>query len=337
MPVDVTLGEVARQAGVSPATASRALNGKDGVKPDVRDRVRLIANALGYRPNRAARNLAGGRTSVIGLIVGSSHFRNDFYSTALVEEVAAAADQRDEGLMLLADSKSPSQSVRNMVSDGLVEGVIVTALAAGDRWVGELIEARIPTVLVGAHPRRPDVCVVDVENLQSTATVVGRMLDTGCERVAILTGPVHRPDAATRLEGFVQAHTERGLEVDPSLIFRSDFHRRSGYEATAEIIQSGADGVYASNDEMAFGLFHGLRENNVAVPDDISLAGFDGTFATDFSAPELTTIVVPYGAIAQSAVASLVELIGGGSPPMVQIIEPEIRFGETTRPLDIAP
>ncbi len=331
-PVDVTLGQVARQAGVSPATASRALNGKNGVKPDVRERVKIIADALGYRPNRAARNLAGGRTSVIGLIIGSSHFRDDFYATTLVEAVAFEADRHDEGLMLLTDSKSPSTAVRNMVSDGLVEGVIVGALAAGDEWVVELIEANVPTVLVGAHPPQPDVCVVDVETLRSTADLVGHMIDSGCERLAILTGPSYRQDALTRLDGFRLAHSERDLAVDEDLVFRSNYRRRSGYDLSDTIIESGANGVFASNDDMAFGLFQGLRERHVSVPGDISLAGFDGTFSTDLSAPELTTIVVPYEQLAQAAVRSLVQLIDGETPAMVQMIEPEIRFGETTRP-----
>ncbi|MEL6984035.1 MAG: LacI family DNA-binding transcriptional regulator, partial [Actinomycetota bacterium] len=192
---DVSIEQVARAAGVSAATVSRALNDKAGVRDDVRDRVRLVADGLGYRPNRAAKHLAGGRTSIIGLVLPSDKLSTDPYAAALVESVARAAAEADEGLMLILDSGHPSQAVQNLVRDGLVEGVIISAVAIGQRWVDELIEARMPTVLIGSHPHHLDIPVVDVEYRESSARMVGHLLDAGCRRVGTITGPLDRIDA----------------------------------------------------------------------------------------------------------------------------------------------
>ncbi len=329
---DVTLGEVARKSGVSMAAASRALNSKDGVRPEVRDRVRLVAEALGYRPNRAARNLAGGRSSVVGFVVGSGELRLDSYGASLVQSMARAADAHDEGLMLLMDSKEPNVAVQNLIGDGLIDGVIVSAVAIGERWVEELLDARVPTVLVGEHPRRSDVSVVNVENCESSAQIVGHLLDTGCRSVATVTGPMTRVDASLRLQGYRLAHERRGLEIDERMIFHSDFDRRSGYELTETVVACGADGVFGSNDEMSLGLMRGFGERGIKMPDDIAIAGFDGTSETEQGVPALTTVLQPFQEIANTAIETLLRLMEDSDPPpLEQLVIPEIFFGETTR------
>lgn len=327
---DVTLDDVALKSGVSRATASRALNGRDGVRVDVRERVTLVAKALGYRPNRAAKNLAGGRTSVIGLILGTDELRADVYGASLVQAVAKAADAADEGLMVLMDSKRPSDSVANLLRDGLVEGIIVSAVAIGERWIEQLLDAKLPTVLVGAHPRRQDVVVVDVENLESSAAIVGHMLDSGCERVGIISGPLGRVDAQLRLKGYHAAHQRRGLVPAENLQFEGDFSRLSGFEIADSVIDSTVDGVFAANDEMALGFVRRLVQRGMNTPADVCVAGFDGTSTTEIGVPKLSTVEQPFDQLAVAAVGSLVALINGEDVRKEQLIVPKISYGETT-------
>lgn len=327
---DVTLDDVALKSGVSRATASRALNGRDGVRVDVRERVTLVAKALGYRPNRAAKNLAGGRTSVIGLILGTDELRSDVYGASLVQAVAKAADAADEGLMVLMDSKRPSDSVANLLRDGLVEGVIVSAVAIGERWIEQLLDAKLPTVLVGAHPRRQDVVVVDVENLESSAAIVGHMLDSGCERVGIISGPLGRVDAQLRLKGYHAAHQRRGLVPAENLQFEGDFSRLSGFEIADSVIDASVDAVFAANDEMALGFVRRLTQRGMNTPADVCVAGFDGTSTTEIGVPKLSTVEQPFDQLAAAAVGSLVALINGDDVLKEQLIVPKISYGETT-------
>lgn len=328
---EVTLDVVAEQSGVSRATASRALNNRDGVRADVRERVRTVAKALGYRPNRAAQNLAGGRASVIGLVIGQTSLGRNPYSTALIQEVAKAADQHNEGLMLLVDSKEPSEAVRDLLSDGLVDGVIVSAVAAGNRWVDQLLSAEVPTALIGYREANPNTTVIDVENLESSAKVVDHLLDTGCRRVATLTGPLWQLDAADRLNGFRLAHERRSLNVDEALIFNGDFTRPVGYQMADQILELEPDAVFCGNDAMAIGLYRRAIERGLRVPEDLSIAGFDGTSQDEYINPVLTSVAQPYSRLANSAVEALIAEITGHGTSGVKIFEPEVFYGKTTK------
>jgi len=144
------------------------LNGKAGVAADVRDRVQLVADALDYRPNRAAQNLAGGRSSVVGLVMRSQALVEDFYAASLIQAMASAADQHDEGLMLLMGGKEPGRAVANLLRDGLVDGVVVSSVASGEPWVEELLDAKIKTVMFGSHPTRTDLPKIEVENTEAS-------------------------------------------------------------------------------------------------------------------------------------------------------------------------
>ena len=335
MPTNVTLDNVAHAAGVSKATASRALNDKDGVSPEVRERVRSVADELGYRPNRAARNLAGGKASVLGLLLGVGYLRPNLWGSATLESFVYQADDLDEGLMVIGDARAPNVTVRNLIRDGLLDGIIISTVALRLGWIEELLDAQLPIVLLGVHPRRIDVHVVEVENRQSSRTMVEHMLDAGCERVAIVVGKMDRADANARFEGWCEAHTARGLSIDPSLIFTGDFSYESGYGCTEAILKSRPDGVFCSNDLMGLGLGKGLIEAGVSIPDDISLAGFDGLahrYGYELDGKSLTSVEQPFDLLARQAIRAARELAEGGQPELELFIAPELHWGRTTRP-----
>ncbi len=328
---DLTLDDVARRSGVSRATASRALNDRDGVRDDVRERVKTIAQALGYRPNRAAQNLAGGRASVIGLVVGQRVLEGNPYSTVLIQEVAKAADSHNEGLMLLVDTKEPSESVRNLLRDGLIDGVIISVVATGLQWVEELVDASVPTVLIGSDHTRADVTVVDVENTESSAQIVEHLFNTGCRRVATLTGPLEQEDATQRLAGYRLAHSRREVPVDEELIVIGNYDRSTGYKQADRILDLQPDAVFCANDSMAVGLYRRAVERGIRIPEDLSLAGFDGTSRDEFTDPVLTSVVQPYDQLAEIAVQELITAITGTAEPRLRAVTPKLFYGRTTR------
>lgn len=325
----VTLDDVARLGGVSAATASRALNHRSGVRPEVRERITRLASSLGYRPNRAARNLATGRSSVLGLVIPSSELRIDPYGASITHAVARAATEADQGLMLVLDTGEPGRTVRHILRDGLIDGVLVSAVAAGEAWVEELLNADLPTVLIGNHPTRSDVDVVDVENLESSARVTEHLFQQGCSRIATITGPLDRVDARTRLAGYRLAHERRQLAVDERLVLRGDFSRQSGVAAAPAVAELGADGVAAANDEMALGVIQALAAAGIAVPDDVAVAGFDGT-ATEDVTVTVTSVRQPFDAIAHAAIDELLARIDGLPPKGLTLIEPELFVGQSS-------
>ena len=113
----------------------------------------------------------------------------DPYGASLVQALAAAADVHDEGLMLMLARDEPNRAVRRTLLDGLVDGVVVSAVAIGAMWVEELLDAQVPTVLVGAHPTRTDVTTIEVENLEASAALVEHLFEQGYERIALHRRP----------------------------------------------------------------------------------------------------------------------------------------------------
>lgn len=330
-PQAITLDDVARLSGVSRATVSRALNGRTGVNADVRERVRRVAESLDYRPNRAARNLASGRASVIGFVMPSDELTLDPYGASLVQALAGAADHHDEGLMLMLARDEPNRAVRSRLLDGLVDGVVVSAVAIGALWVEELLDAQVPTVLVGAHPTRTDVTTIEVENLEASAALVEHLFDQGYERLAYIAGPQDRVDARRRLEGYRLAFERRGLAVDETMIRQGDFSRRSGQDSMNELVALRPDAVVAANDEMAMGAMRSIELAGMSVPDDVGLVGFDGTSDVWGLEPSLTSVSQPFAAMAELAVSALVQTISGEVPPLHQLVVPELVLGRSSQ------
>ena len=328
MPEQVTLDDVARLSGVSLSTASRALNGRPGVRDDVRQRVSQISGLLGFRPNRAARNLASGRSQVIGLVIPSAELRVDPYGASMTHSVGRAATQRDHGLMLHLAADEPGDTVHHILRDGLIDGLLISTVAIGRPWVEELVSASLPTVLIGTHPTRSDMVGVDVENLESSATAVTHLFEQGCARVATITGKIDRADARLRVDGYRLAHHRAGREVDESLIIEGDFGRESGSVAAHRVIELGADGVFAANDEMAQGAIWTFTRAGVRIPDDVAIIGFDGTTFGEFMNPTLSTMCQPFDAIARTAVDELLARVDGRPPASESILlAPELLIG----------
>ena len=325
----VTLDDVARLSGVSPATASRALNGRPGVRDESRERVRRVAESLGFRPNRAARQLASGRSSVIGLILPTGD-HVDAYGAAILHAVGRAAAAADQGLMLHLAAREPARAVQHVLRDGLVDGVLVSSIGIGTRWIDELLAADLPTVLIGSHPFRDDVDAVDVENLESSAAAVGHLFEQGCERVGLIAGPQDRADARARLAGYRLAHERADRRVDETLVVGGDFTRDSGRRCGDLLACRDVDGVFASNDDMARGAMWAFSQRGLRVPEDVALVGFDGTAIDELVAPTLTSVCQPFDEIAQMAVSELLTVIGGGRRSGAVLVAPELRVGGTS-------
>ena len=320
-----TLREVAALAGVSSATASRALNGREGVDPEVRKRVQEVARTSGYRPNRAAQNLAGGRASAIGLVVGNNLLLHDSYAIAMLGHIAVAADAHDEGLMLILDSESPSKSVNNLIHDGMIDGAIISAVAIGSDWVEELLDSPLPTITIGAHPKRDDIPFVEVDNRRAACHAVLHLMEHGHRRIGLISGLPGRVDAQQREAGYLEAHAMYGLPVDPSLTAAGNYARVSGYEAADALLAQEPDAIFSMNDEMAFGLIKRAGELGVKIPEDISLVGFDASIAGDPTDTRLTSMSQPFTKMADLTVRSLISLTEGKDIPMEQLVQSELK------------
>ena len=324
-----SLDDVARLSGVSRSAASRALNNRPGVRPDVRERISRIADHLGYRPNRAAKNLASGLSSVIGLVIPTADLRVDPYGAAMTHAVGRATAALDLGLMLHLATDEPGATVHHVLSDGLIDGLLISSVAVGS-WVDDLFDSALPTVLIGTHPTRADVISVDVENVESAAIAVAHLFDQGCTKVGCITGPLDRADARARVDGYRLAHRRAGREVDERLVVEGDFSRLSGAAAAPTLFAAGVDGVFASNDEMAVGAMWSGAHRGVRVPNDVMIIGFDGTSLDEFIEPSLSTMAQPFDRIASTAVGLLTAIVHGQPDVTSATITPALVTGGST-------
>lgn len=331
----ITLDDVARLSGVSRSTASRVINDQPGVRPDVRERVQRIADHLGFRPNRAAKQLASGRASVVGLVLPSADLRVDPYGASLTHAVGRAAARADLGLMLHLVPDEPGRTVQHILRDGLIDGLVISSVALGRTWVDDLLASSMPAVLIGRHPTRDDLVTVDVENVRSSARAVTHLFEQGCRRVGTITGPLDRFDARQRLDGYRLAHAQAGRAVDESLIVGGTFERGSAPGAAADLVERGADGIFAANDETAIGALWACTALSVRVPDDVAVVGFDGTGSGLDTHGEVTlsSVVQPFDRLAAEALSLLGAQVEGRldrrSAHHVEI-DPELVVGGTS-------
>ncbi len=317
-----TLDEVARLSGVSRATASRALTGDAKVKDETRKRVKAVAESLGYRPNRAARSLASGKSGVIGLVLPTLLLSDDPYGALLIHGLSDAASRRDLGLMLWLTHQEPGSTVREIFSGGIVDGLVVSATALNHRWVEPILDGGIPSVLLGRHPSRPDVHHLRVDNLAGARLVVEHLVSLGHKKIVTITGPLDRVDAVERLQAYRDAMEENGLTVTDDMISESNYTPDGGLAAMARLLPLKPTAVFCGNDQMAFGATEAIRLAGLDVPTDISIVGFDDFPDARSFRPPLTTVGQDIALLSQRAVDRLAELIADPSLPPEDVILP---------------
>jgi len=310
--MSATSDDVARLAGVSTATVSRALRGVDGVNPRTRDRVLAAAHHLGYVSSPAASRLAGGPTATVAVVV-------PFITRWFFSEVVSGAEEvlRGHGMDLLLYNLGHVEGRERYFSGEALQqradAVLVLCLPLSDLELEALGGARIPVVLVGADVERcPSVRIDDVAGAR---TAVQHLVNLGHERIALISGTPGDPMGFTsqfdRRRGYRETLLAAGLEVDPSLDVPGDFTVEDGEKAMARLLSHPRPptAVFAESDEMAFGALRTLRRAGLSAPQDISLIGFDDHKLADLM--DLTTIAQPVREQGSLAAQMLLDVLGG--------------------------
>jgi LacI family transcriptional regulator len=294
------LADVAERAGVSLATASRALAGRDGVSERVADRVRQVSRDLGYVANLHARTLAGGSTSTVGLIV---HQIDDPYFTEIASGVIGAAGDKDLIVQICHSGRDPQQELRQIRN--LIAQRVGVLIIAGSGYVDARLEAESKAELsafedaggrvavIGRHFLRADAVLPD--NQPAGDTVAAHVLSLGHRRIAVAAGPERLTTVADRLAGIASALERKGGSLAALPVVQTDFTRDGGRHATEQILREHPQttAIIALNDAMAIGVLSSLRAHGIAVPEQMSVAGFDDVSVAADLAPSLTTVRLP--------------------------------------------
>lgn len=300
-----TIKDVARVAGVSVATVSRALNGAENVLPHTRQRILDIARELRYAPSGAARSLITRKTDTVGALLPDLH--GEFFSE-LIRGIDQAARARGLHLLLSSshdDATEAAAALRAM--NGRVDGLIVMSPHADDDFLSQNLPPNLPAVLLNSGLQRPAQRVFAVDNFGGARAMTEHLVASGRRRIAFLGGPAANFEARERERGY-----RAGLATGAAAwVLEGDFSEAGGQRAAAQLLALPAgqrpDAVFAANDIMAIGLLGTLVAAGVRVPEDIALAGFDDIPIARYVSPALTTIHVPIADLGIDALDALAD------------------------------
>ena len=312
--------DIAHLAGVSQATVSRALRGSPLVNEETRRRIQAAAEQLNYKVDKNASNLRRMHTGTLALLffedptTDESHI-NPFFLSMLGSITRACALQ---GYDLLISFQQLSDDwhadfADSKKADGLILLGYGDYLAYRDK-LEKLVEQGTRFVRWGAVlPDQPGVSFGS-DNLCGGRAVAEHLLERGCRRIAFLgDASSHYPEFFGRYNGYVDALTAAGVEVDPALQENAESTEHSGYEAMRHLIMQevGFDAVFAASDLIAIGAMRALSDHGLRVPQDVALAGFDDIATASFVNPPLTTVLQDTGHAGAVLVESLLGLIRG--------------------------
>lgn len=305
----VTIKDVAREAGVSVASVSRALNGTGGVTAETEQRIREVATRLRYVPHGAARSLITRRTHTVGTLLPDMY--GEFFSE-LIRGIDLAA--RARGLHLLVSSahdgvEEAAAALRTM--RGRVDGMIILSPRADAAFLRANLPESLPTVLLNSPVQEPPYSVLNIDNRGGAYAMVRHLAVAGGYRdIAFIAGPEHNFDARERERGYREAMAEFAADA-PLRVLSGDFTEESGYRAGQQLLTMTPRprAVFAGNDMMAIGCLLALQEAGLNVPGDVAVAGFDDIPIARYVSPTLTTVRVRIVDLGRSALERLAALL----------------------------
>ncbi|MFP9137447.1 LacI family DNA-binding transcriptional regulator [Devosia sp. XGJD_8] len=289
-----TLSEVAEAAGVSPTAVSRYLNNRIELPQATRDRIDAAIAKLNYRPNLLAKRLSTGKTEAISLV--TPEIANPFFAE-LAAAVEAAAQQHGYAVYMSSTQGDRAREIDAIqrLQDQHVDGLIMMTNQPDDGTLAALLEPHHNVVLLDEDIPGVPVPRVFVENEQGGYLATRHLIEAGHREIAIIGGPQRLMSVSERLAGFERAMHEAGLAVRPGWVLLGQYTRDYGRAAAMHLLHSAQrpTAILACSDYIAIGVLQATRQAGIAVPDGLSLVGFDDMPFAELVDPPLTTIRQP--------------------------------------------
>ncbi len=292
----ITLKDIAKEAGVSTASVSRALNNKEDIRPSTKERILRIAKREGYVANAVARSLKAKRTETIGTVI--TDISDPFFAPIVkgIEKVA-----REEGYhLILCDTdenyQMEKEALRTLI-EKRVDGLLITPVQTDYQDIVELKRKKIPLVLLARHfdfeLLETDHVVPD--EIKGAFSITTYLIEKGHRRILFINGPIYVSSAKERLAGYKRALLETGVRIDKALIREGGIKMEDGYTIMKQELKRSSQftAVFAYSDFVALGVMKALKEANLKIPQDIAVVGYDDINVSSFLEVPLTTVRVP--------------------------------------------
>jgi len=329
----VTIKDIAKAAGVSHTTVSRALKDNPAISPETRERIRALAREMGYTPSAVAQSMRAQRTHTVGMVVTTIA---DPFVVQVVEGVESVAQQAGLSVFLCTSHDDPEREIDvvETLHRRRVDVIIVTSSRVGSLYTEQLDKIRVPIVLINNQSEGQYLYSVAADDVQGAQLAVEHLLGLGHRRIGYV-GTARRPKSSERrLAGYQRALTQAGIEPEPALIpppvAQEDIKR--GEEALVHLLTIGATAIFCYNDLIAIGMMAACRRRGIVVPQQLSVVGFDDIEPTVYVSPCLTTVNQPRLRLGQQAMNMALDLLNN-QDVRDQLLPCKLVVRESTAPL----
>ena len=329
---NVKIADVAREAGVSIATVSRVLSGKQNVSQKARERVLEAVNRLGYRPNRIARSLRAKSSKTIGLII--SDIQNPFF-TAIVRAVEDVAQLHGYSVLLCNADEDPDKEALyiDLLMEERVAGVILSPTSSSSAPYHTLMQAGIPLVLFDRRLDDLRLDTVVVDGRSASKQIVSHLIEMGHTRIGAIFGTADASTGRERRAGYMDAFEENGLSFTPELVRTGVPKARTGYEQTTSLLAlpKPPTALFTGNNLLTIGALRAIYEHHLAIPQDIAFAAFDEMDWMFLMNPPLTVVKQPIYEMGEQAANLILERIKQYDRPAVLVeLQPTVYIRQSS-------
>lgn len=308
--------DVAEQAGVSVTTVSHVINKTRPVNPETRTRVEQAMQVLGYQPNMLARSLRRGKTHTIGVILPDN--ANPYFAEVARGIEDTSFSKGYSVVLCNSDNDLDKEHLyTNVLIEKQVDGIIFVAAGLSEENINSLQKRGVPSVLIDRQVPGVQLDSVFADNQSGGFLATNHLINLGHRSIACITGPKGVRSSSERIGGYLQALAAAGIPANPDWLVEGDFQYQSGYAAAQQLFKTGAtpSAIFACNDLMAIGAYRYAYENQLNIPGDISIIGFDDIRLAEYTNPPLTTIHQSKDRMGALAAELLLERIANGNLP----------------------
>jgi len=291
----INIRDVAKAAGVSITTVSRALNGYSDVSEETRKKIKEVASTLNYMPNINARALGGISETTIGLLV--SDLQPYDYSNMAIGMITgvyeACAEYGCEFILLATDVERQSkQNFLQLCRKKNIDGIVATGLRTNDIYYKDIIKGDIPSVLMDINTSGKNLCSVSIDNVKASDDAVKYLIESGHRHIGMINGEHVAGVSKERFLGYEKALKESNIDLKKEYIKYSDFNEQKAYEDVISLMKGNKEitALFCASDLMAIGAIKAVEELGLRIPEDISVIGFDDIPVSKYISGGLTTI-----------------------------------------------
>lgn len=331
-----TIKDIAKAAGVSVTTVSRALNGYSDVNEKTRAKIMKVAKELNYSPNTVARTLVMKKSKTIGLLVSDMNregVKDNFTFEVLCGINEASAElEYDLVLFSTTSTKQKEKTYTQLCRERRVDGVIIQGIKVDDPYLLEVVESDIPCVLVDLPIESDTVGYVTTDNVDGAKKATQYLIEKGHRNIAMINGHSKADVSKRRLAGYLEALQENNIKMNPEWILDGKFVEEKAEKAAYELLSNNQDitAIFCASDLMALGAIKAAKKLNKEVPKEISIIGYDDIMLASYSSPSLTTIRQDKFMIGYEAAILLINMLEGKAESHVKVLPTELIAREST-------